>query len=242
MSHTFLEVVNLALREVNEVPLTEAQFTTTRGLQQFAKEAVNRSFYDISNVSTKWDWLHAGVSASPHTEIREIKDGVQWYDIQPTDTTRDRLEIDWNTFLVTDKNLVFDDGSEPTVVKNLPMITYDEWIAKYRERDFANMNKGEPEFVIRHPSANYGITPVPDKSYWVEYNVANNAEAFVNANDVIPIPHTYLNVLLARAKYYLWLFRENDTQANFSLGEYREGLNNMKRVLLSNKEEGMRAI
>ena len=51
--YTFLEVVNLALREVNEIPMTAQQLTSARGLQQFAKESVNRAFFDISNESTK---------------------------------------------------------------------------------------------------------------------------------------------------------------------------------------------
>ena len=37
MAYTYLEIVNLALREVNEVPLTGGTFDLSRGLQQFAR-------------------------------------------------------------------------------------------------------------------------------------------------------------------------------------------------------------
>lgn len=242
--YTFLEVVNLALREVNEIPMTEQQLSNARGLQQFAKESTNRAFFDISNESTKWPWLQQTIDTTPEQEIRKLTTGTQWYD---TETLTDgiRQEPDWNTFLLTDKDLTSTDplviASTPELVKNLEFMTYDDWIRRHREEDFKG-NTGEPKYVIKYGSGKYGFSPVPDEDYCVVYNVRSNATRFTAATDVIPIPEEFITVLVSRIKYFLWLFRENDMQANFSLGEYREGLINMKRSLLSNKEERMRAI
>lgn len=245
MAYTYLEMLNLALREVNEVPLTETTFNSTRGLQQFAKESVNRAYFDISNQSTKWPWLQTSRALSPETVQRPILAGQQWYDIDDTGVSLN-LECDWNTFLITEKDITSTDpeviASIPEVVKVLPVITYDTWIAKWREIDFVSTNQGEPNFVIKYTSGKYGFTPVPSKNYWAEFNVSKTAVRFTQFNDVIPFPEEFSPVLLARIKYYLWLFRENDVQANFSKGEYTEGVATMKRVLLSNKEETMRAI
>jgi hypothetical protein len=242
--YTFLEVVNLALREVNEVPMTEQQLANARGLQQFAKETVNRSFFDISSESEKWPWLQQTVTSVPEQEIRKLSIGTQWYDTEPL-VGGLRQEPDWFTFLLTDKNLTSTDplviASKPTIVKNLKYITYDEWIANFRTEDFAG-NTGEPEYVIKYGSSKFGISPVPDKEYCVAYNVRSQAVRFRLATDVIPIPEDFINVLVSRVKYFLWLFKENDVQAKFSLGEYQNGLINMKRSLLSNKEERMRAV
>jgi hypothetical protein len=242
--YTFLEVVNLALREVNEIPMTEQQLTNARGLQQFAKEAVNRAFFDISNVSRNWPWLQQATDTVIQQEVRQITTDTQWYD---TETTVNglRQEPDWQTFLLTDKDLASTDpvviASKPTLVKNLEHITYDEWIRRFRVQDIEGKT-GEPKYVIKYSTGKYGFSPVPDKNYYVAYNVRSNATRFTDAIEEIPIPEEFITVLVSRIKYYLWLFRENPEQANFSLGEYREGLINMKRSLLSTKEERMRAI
>lgn len=242
--YTFLEMVNLALREVNEVPMTEQQFANARGLQQFAKESTNRAFRDISNTSTKWSWLQKDRDTAVDQEVRKLSIGTQWYDTEPLPEGI-RSEPDWNTFLITDKDLTSGDplviASKPKLSKNLKYLTYDDWIRKYREDDFKG-NTGEPEYVIKFSDDTFGFSPVPDKDYCVLFNVRSSAVRFVNPSDLIPIPEEFSNVLLSRVKYYLWMFRSNEVQADFSLNEYRESLIAMQRNLLSNKEERMRAI
>ena len=242
--YTFLEVVNLALREVNEIPMTEQQLLSSRGLQQFAKEAVNRSYFDLSNESTKWPWLQKATDTPTEQEIRKLVIGTQWYDTE-TVTGGLRQEPDWNTFLLTDKDLTSTDAaiiaSKPLLVKNLEFITYDEWISRFRVQDFGGKTS-EPSYVIKYSDSKYGISPVPDETYSIAYNVRSNATRFTLGTEVVPLPEEFATVLLSRVKYFLWLFKENDIQANFALGEYKEGLINMKRSLLSNKEERMRAI
>jgi|TARA_R110002073_G_scaffold241453_2_gene403281 hypothetical protein len=242
--YTFLEVVNLALREVNEIPMSDQQLANARGLQQFAKESANRAFFDISNESPKWPWLQKAVDTPTQQEVRKLTTGTQWYDTE-TIAAGLRQEPDWNTFLLTDKDLTSTDplviASNPILVKNLQFLTYDEWISKFRTDDFKG-NTGEPKYIIKYSSGNYGLTPVPDADYSITYNVRSNATRFTLGPDVVPIPEEFVTVLVSRIKYFLWLFRENDIQAKFSLGEYQAGLLNMKRSLLSNKEERMRAI
>jgi len=244
MAYTFLEITNLALREVNEVPLTQQLFLTSRGLQQFAKEAVNRSFFDISNESTKWPWLQDQVANTANTEVTKVNKGQVWYEINPL-TIGNKVEVEWDTFLITDKDLQSVDplviASVPKIARSLQYITYEEWMSTYRAKDFDKQNSGVPSYVIRYPSGKFGMSPSPDKDYWVEYNVSNSAIRFTEPNTEIPFPEAYLNVLVSRCAYYLWKFRENLEQANMAKGEYRDALTNMKRILLSNKEERMRA-
>jgi hypothetical protein len=242
--YTFLEVVNLALREVNEIPMTDQQLLNARGLQQFAKESVNRAFFDLSNESTKWPWLQNATDTPTEQEIRKLVIGTQWY---ATETVEGglRQEPDWNTFLLTDKDLTSTDAaviaSRPVIVKNLEFITYDEWISRFRVQDFSG-DVSEPAYVIKYSDSKYGISPVPDETYCITYNVRSNATRFTVGTAIVPLPEEFVTVLLSRIKYFLWLFKENDIQAKFALGEYKDSLINMKRSLLSNKEERMRAI
>lgn len=245
MAYTFLEVTNLVLREVNEVPLTEQLFLNARGLQKFAREAVNRSFFDISNASTEWPWLQDQVFNTANTEIRRLVAGQAWYDTKDI-LTETKQEADWDTFLLTDKDLLSTDpdviASTPELVCKLPYVTYEEWTRRYREQDFAKTNAGVPQRIVRHPSGKFGVSPVPDQDYWVEFNVSNAATRFTDPIEEIPFPEEFVNVLVARCAYYVWKFRENHEQAQFSLMEYKEALKDMKRVFLSNKEDVMKAV
>ena len=49
MATTYLELTNQALRELNEIPLTAANFGDAVGLQQFVKDSINKSIFDIAN-------------------------------------------------------------------------------------------------------------------------------------------------------------------------------------------------
>jgi len=87
-----------------------------------------------------------------------------------------------------------------------------------------------------------GFSPIPDLSYYIEYLTWETAVSFVNATDVLPFPEEFNNVIISRVAYYLWKFRENIEQAGFSKSEYKDSLASMKRILLSNKSERMRAV
>jgi hypothetical protein len=49
MATTYLDLTNEVLRELNEIPLTSANFATAIGLQKFVKDAINKSIFDIAN-------------------------------------------------------------------------------------------------------------------------------------------------------------------------------------------------
>ncbi len=245
MAYTYLEFTNLALREVNEVPLTQQQFVDARGLQKFARETINRSYFDVSAASTEWPWLQEQTADTANTEIRKLPALQVWHDIKLVDTGI-KVAADWDTFLITEKDLESTDpeviASIPEVVRMLPMITYEEWMNKFRADDFSQENAAIPQYVIRHPSGKFGLSPAPDKDYWVEFNIHNSAVRFTDPLDEIPFPEEFANVLVARCAYYLWKFRENHDQAKSSDKEYTSALKDMKRILLSNKQDRIRAV
>ena len=49
MATTYLDITNEVLRELNEVPLTSANFTNATGIQKFVKDSINKSIFDIDN-------------------------------------------------------------------------------------------------------------------------------------------------------------------------------------------------
>lgn len=237
---TFIDITNRALRDINEVPLTTTQFNVARGLQQFTKDAVNRAFFDIANESVEWPWLKSSVGRIEGTEVLAITAGTQWYDASPT-----ALDVDWHTFYLTDKDPEIPSETDPSVSKSLLYKTYEQWARDDRETDNRRTteNRGVPEFVFRHPTTGrIGISPVPEVDYFIEYFLWKSATAFIASTDVLPFPEEFENVILNRIRYYMWLFRENLEQAGFARNDYKESLASMKRILLSNKSERMRAV
>ena len=57
MATTYLGLTNEVLRELNEIPLTSANFGNAVGLQQFVKDAINKAIFDIANEEPQLPFL-----------------------------------------------------------------------------------------------------------------------------------------------------------------------------------------
>jgi hypothetical protein len=42
----------------------------------------------------------------------------------------------------------------------------------------------------------------------------------------------YTNVIIAKARYYMWQFKENPQSATFAMDDYKKGLRSMRENLL----------
>jgi hypothetical protein len=239
---TYIQMVNFGLREINETPLTSGQFDAARGVQAFAKRAVNRAYFDIANESVEWPWLVPGsITRKEGTKILQLTPGTMWYDIEDPE-----LEVDWDTFYMTDKDPTVITEVPAEVSKTLTYCTYEQWHREFRDTDDrrTTADRSTPRRVIRHPHGRIGFSPVPDDSnpYYVEYLVWETGVAFSLSTDVLPFPEEFENTMEDRIRYYIWLFRENFEQASMARRDYKDSLASMKRITLSNKSERMRAV
>lgn len=236
MSITYLDVVNAVLRDTNEVPLTQTNFASARGFHAFLKEAVNRALMDMANYSTEWPWLanlplDIGVSAHSN-EIETIRRQAI-YEIPP-----EASEVDWDTFVLTDMR-----GKE---AKQLKPISYEEW-AHYGHADvLSNRTQediGEPVVIYRTKDGRgFGLSPVPDKQYRIQFNSWQSPAFLVNPMDTLPFADRYYTVLVHRARYYAWMFRENIEQARIARDDYTGAIKDMKRALIKPIFTRMRAV
>lgn len=66
---TYIDLVNKLRTRFNEVALTNTTWTTTVGLDQYTKDAVNYAYHDILNAEMEWPFLHqkATLLTSPGT-------------------------------------------------------------------------------------------------------------------------------------------------------------------------------
>jgi hypothetical protein len=87
MATTFLKLSNEILREINEVELTSATFSTSVGIQTHVKDVINRAYFDIVNEEPQWPFLSLGESGETDPMYGNIYvetvAGTRWYELKP---------------------------------------------------------------------------------------------------------------------------------------------------------------
>jgi len=242
MATTYLDLTNEVLRELNELPLTSANFANATGFQKFVKDTVNKSIFDIANEEPQLPFFSAGVSGSTDPFYGNVTvptvAGQRFYTLKDgsSSITTDYASIDWDDFYVTTINVSGE--TAPYVSKGLRFLTLDDWKRYYRdsenEDDANSQNYGEPKFVIKSPdSRKFGLSPIPDKVYNIHFYAFVRPTALSAYDDTMVLPEQYSNIVTARMRYYVWQFKESPQQAAFALDDYKKGMKSMKSNLMN---------
>jgi hypothetical protein len=242
MATTYLDITNEVLRELNEIPLTSANFANAIGLQKFVKDSVNKAIFDIANEEPQLPFFAANVSGSTDpfygNVTVETVAGQRWYTLKSgsSSITTDYASIDWDDFYVTTINVSGE--TTPYVSKGLRFLTLADWKRYYRDSENADdadtQNHGEPQFVIKSPdNRKFGLSPIPDKVYNVHFYAFVRPTALSAYDDTIVLPEQYSNIITARVRYYIWQFKESPQQAAFALDDYKKGMKYMKSNLMN---------
>lgn len=236
MAITYLNIVNDVLRDVNEVPLTEQTFVTARGFHSYVKSCVNRALMDIANASMEWPWLvnmpmDVGVSAHSNEIVTSRRQVIYEF-------PEGSAEVDWDSFVVTDMR-----GKETST---LTPISYEEWQRYHNSdvlsnRDVADL--GKPSLIYKTKDGmGFGLSKVPDKAYRIQYISWHQPKILEAPTDTLPFPDRFYTVLVHRARYYVWTFRENIQLAGAAKADYLEGLMLMKQMLIRPIFDTMRVV
>ena len=242
MATTYLDITNEVLRELNEIPLTSANFASAVGLQQFVKDSVNKAIFDIANAEPQLPFFSTGLSGATDPFYGNVTvatvAGTRWYTLKASSSsiTTDYASIDWDDFYVTTINVSGE--SAPYVSKGLKFMTLADWKRYYRdsenEDDANSQNYGEPQFVIKSPdSRKFGLSPIPDKVYNIHFYAFDKPTKLDAYGDTVVFPEQYVNVITARVRYYVWQFKESTQQAAYALDEYNRELRQMKSNLMN---------
>lgn len=217
MGTTFIELTNILLRRLNEVPLDETNFAGARGLQAAAKEAVVSTIQKINKNPFQWVF-----TASLGSQV--LTQGVNEYN-WPSDF----LNADWSSFqLIKDDSLNINS-------RDLLKINREQWYNSYRNRDTDAGTNGVaiPLFVFEGHGNKFGVSPSPDKAYTVSYRYYNKSGKLVSALDECNIPSDYDYVIVAGALYLMKMFKEDTEGMQVFKQEYKEGLSEMRNLLLN---------
>jgi hypothetical protein len=242
MATTYLDITNEVLRELNEVPLTAANFANAIGLQKFVKDSVNKALFDIANEEPQLPFFSAGVSGSTdpfygNVTVASVA-GTRWYTLKDgsSSITTDYASIDWDDFYLTTINVSGE--SAPYVSKGLQFLTLADWKRYHRDNENADdadtQAYGEPKYVIKSPdNRKFGLSPIPDKVYNIHFYAFDRPTALSAYDDTIVLPEQYSNVITSRARYYVWQFKESPQQAAFALEDFKKAMKYMKSNLIN---------
>jgi len=137
-----------------------------------------------------------------------------------------------NTTTSTNLDVDYIRISEDVGVKKLRYITYDDWNNNLSERDLRNSSgsQGIPDFVYFTQSGKFGLSPVPkDNSYSVKYEYWKIHSDLSAVTDSPDLEGRYQDIIVNRAKYYLYKLRSDIPSANIANAEFEEGV---KRIRL----------
>jgi hypothetical protein len=242
MATTYLELTNEVLRELNEIPLTSANFTSAVGLQQFVKDSINKSIFDIANEEPQLPFLAVGESGATdpfygNVTVASVA-GTRWYELKASSSSLkdDYASIDWDDFYLTTINVSGE--TAPFVSKGLGFLSLADWKRYYRDSENVDdadaQSYGEPSRVIKSPDGRkFGLSPIPDKVYNIHFYAFDKPTKLSAHGDTVVFPEQYTNVITARARYYVWQFKESPQQAAFAMDDYKKAMRTMKSNLVN---------
>jgi len=215
---TYVTLVNELLTRLNEVTLatTGDGFESVRNVQALAKQAVNNSIRNILQTGQEWPFLKT-------TYTQTLTAGTRQYDF-PSDFSR----ADWQTFYI--KKLTSVDNTP----MHLPSITYDEYIQRYRHFDDTGEQTGisAPTLVYQTNEEKFGVTPIPDDAYEIEYIYWSFPSDLSAYDDTSIIPDRFKHVIIDGAMMYMMRFRSNDQSASIHQNNFENGIKSMRRILV----------
>ena len=215
---TFVALTNELLVRLNEVTLstTGDGFLTVRNVQALAKQAINNSIRNILQTGQEWPFLKT-------TYTETLVAGTRQYSF-PADFSR----ADWQTFY--SKKLTSVDNTP----MHLPSISYEEYIQRYRHFDDTGDQTGisAPTLVYQTNEEKFGVTPIPDNTYQIEYIYWSFPTDLSNFDDTAVIPDRFKHVVIDGAMMYMMRFRSNEQSAAMHQNNFEDGIKTMRRVLV----------
>jgi hypothetical protein len=233
MSKTYLSMTNELLVEINEPEVTT--ISGALGIQKFVANCVNRAYFDIVDAQDTWSWLSSSATQGNYngnTYVETVA-GQRWYLLKQGSSSVDTdfSNVDWDGFSLTEQGV--SGKTEPYTIRNLPFVSLETWrdfYAEGEERDSsqATPTYGVPERIIRsEDNRHFGLSPVPNGVYRIYFYAYNRPSELTNDTDVVLFPAQYKPVLLARARYFIYQFKDNIAQTQLALDEYKKGLDKM---------------
>jgi len=215
---TYITLVNDLLRRLNEVTLTTSGegFSTAKNVQAIAKDAINNSIREILQDGHQFPFLKT-------TTTQTLTAGTGTYDL-PTDMA----SVDWDTFYLQALS------SAGNTARSLPTIPFEEYVRVYKaiEENSGTGARSSPDLVYQTSEEKFGVTPLPDAAYVIEYVYYKFPADLSAFDDEMIIPDRFKYIIIDGAMVYMMRFRSNEQSAQIHQAKFQEGIKAMRRLLL----------
>lgn len=215
MSSTYLSLTNELLRRLNEVELDATTFDGARNVQALAKDSINSSVRELLHSGQEWPFTLT-------TKLQTLTVGQSLYSF-PTDVA----SVDWESFYLKK----FADSNVPG---KLSTISYPDYLDRYRGQDeqASTGGYGPPIVIYMTQEFKFGVSPLPDQTYDIEYKYWSFPTSLVISTDVCIVPERFNNVIIDGAMMFMMLFRSNEQSASIHKDKYEQGIKAMRRLLM----------
>ena len=218
MATTYITLVNDLLRRLNEVTLNTAGdgFSTAKNVQAIAKDAINNAIREILQDGHQFPFLKT-------TTTQTLTAGTGTYDL-PTDMA----SVDWETFYLQALS------SAGNTARSLPTIPFEEYVRIYKaiEENSGTGARSSPDLVYQTSEEKFGVTPLPDAAYVIEYVYYKFPADLSAFDDEMIIPDRFKYIIIDGAMVYMMRFRSNEQSAQIHQAKFQEGIKAMRRLLL----------
>lgn len=213
---TYLDLTNELLRRLNEVQMDSTDFATARNVQALAKDAINASIREILHSAQEWPFTLV-------TYTQTLAIGTNQYAF-PADASN----VDWDSFYL---KILTAANNDP---RKLQILTFDEYTSRYRPNEDTASTGGyaSPTYVYQTQELKFGVTPIPDAAYEVEYKYWSFPADLTAYTDTTVIPDRFKNVIIDGAVSYIMFFRSNEQSGVLHREKFDQGIRTMRRILM----------
>lgn len=218
MAYNFLGLVNDVNKRLNEIQLTEANFSSAIGFYGAAKDSVNAAIRHLNQSAFEWPFNH-------NTETVTLTPGTLRYNY-PSGTKT----VDFDSFRVKRSSSFGND------TRKLSIISYEEYLDRYVDAEYDTTNtsiRTIPRVVFRTPQQVFGVYPPPDQAYELVYEYYALPTDLDAATDVPSVPEQFRYVIVDGAMYFAYLFRGNTQDATVQLQKFEEGIKDMRTLYIN---------
>jgi hypothetical protein len=200
---------------MGEVTMDTNDFGEARNIQALAKIAINSSVREILHSAQEWSFTLSTV-----TQTLTVGTGVYSF---PADTS----SVDWDSFYLKKLDATNNMG------KRLKPISYVDYLDKCRpvEESSGEGGRTTPENVYQTQDLKFGVTPLPNAAYQVEYKYWIFPQDLTEANNNCVIPSRFDSTIIDGAMVYMLMYRSNEQGANIYRVKFEEGVKTMRRLL-----------
>ncbi len=217
--YNFLELVNDVARRLNEVPLTNVNFTGVRGFHSDIKSYVNESVERINTKEFEWPFNH-------------VMENL----VLTPNQVRYPLPVDAKT-VAYDTFVLKGDPSLNVKSAKLKIIDYEDHLEHSLDWELDPATHANvPRHVFRGRDLAFGLIPAPKEAYEIRYEYYRLPSPLVDWDDVPSIPERFRWVILEGALYAAYMFKGDLEAAQTSNSLFEEGIKNMRELYINRYE------